>query len=74
MPAVSSDPVTLEVTIDSHGGVAVPPRILRGSGTRDERQLISEARALAAISACVPYRGESSAGPQGKFKVEFAAR
>jgi hypothetical protein len=74
LPSVSTVPVTLEVTIDSQGMVTTPPKIVRGSGTPDERRLVSEARALAAIAACVPYRGDGSASLGGKFKVEFAAR
>lgn len=74
LPPVSTVPVTLEITLDAGGRIAIPPRIVRSGGTPDERRLISEARALAAITACVPYHSKSPTGDQRDFRVEFAAR
>jgi hypothetical protein len=44
----------LEVTVDNHGVVSKPPRILRASAQASERQLAAEAAALAALAACLP--------------------
>lgn len=74
LPPVSTVPVTLEITLDAGGRIATPPKILRSGGAPDERRLISEARALAAITACVPYQSKSLTGDRRDFKVEFAAR
>lgn len=58
MPKVSSVPVTLDVTLDSSGRISTPPKIVRpADAALTEQRLTSEARALAALSACVPYRG-----------------
>ncbi len=67
-------PVTLEIALDARGMIASPPKIVRHGGIPDERRLISEARALAAITACVPYQAAAGSGARGTYKVEFAAR
>ncbi|MDR3511018.1 MAG: hypothetical protein P4L73_05250 [Caulobacteraceae bacterium] len=74
LPAFETVPVTLEVVIDSRGMISVPPKILRNGATPNERQLTSEARALAALSTCVPYRNSDGTGRPGRFEVQFAAR
>ncbi|HEX7761126.1 MAG TPA: hypothetical protein VF459_16590 [Caulobacteraceae bacterium] len=74
MPNQSAVPVKLEVQLDDKGMIAKPPRILRpDSSVPDERRLIAEARALAAISACLPYRVEALAtSAQRSFTVDFS--
>ncbi|MDR3509241.1 MAG: hypothetical protein P4L64_15210 [Caulobacteraceae bacterium] len=75
LPQVSTVPVTLEITLNAKGLIATPPKIVRpGSGAPDERRLISEARALAAVTACVPYHGDALAGNAGVFRVDFTGR
>lgn len=75
LPPVSTVPVTLQIDLDARGMIATPPKIVRtGGGAPDERQLISEARALAAITACVPYHQVSGAPGERSFKVDFSAR
>jgi hypothetical protein len=74
LPPVSTVPVTLVVALDEHGRIVTPPKIIRAGGAVDERRLISEARALAAITACVPYNDAAGPGGPRSFKVEFAAR
>ena len=74
LPAVASVPVSLEITLDARGLIATPPKIVRSGGAPDERRLISEARALAAITACVPYRPVVGIGDRRVFRVEFAGR
>ena len=75
MPGVSTVPVTLEIKLNGRGLIAVPPRILRPEAAApDERRLLSEARALAAVTACVPYHGADMGGGKGVFRVEFSAR
>ena len=74
MPGSSAVPVSLEVTLNGGGLVATPPVILRPKGSLlDEKRLIAEARAIAAISACVPYHGALGAGAQKAFRLDFAA-
>ncbi len=75
MPGVSAVPVTLEIKLNGRGLIAVPPRILRPQAAApDERRLLSEARALAAVTACVPYHGVDMGGGKGVFRVDFVAR
>jgi hypothetical protein len=72
LPARSSVPVTLIVTINEQGLIAQPPTIVRPSGAApDHERQISEARALAALSACVPYVRADIAGLQREFRVEL---
>ena len=74
MPGVSTVPVTLEIKLNGRGLIAVPPRILRpGAAAPDERRLLAEARALAAVTACVPYHGVDMGGAKGVFRVDFSA-
>lgn len=72
LPQVSAVPVTLEVTLNAKGLIAAPPKIVRPDATApSEARLISEARALAALSACVPYHAESLATKGSTFTVDF---
>jgi hypothetical protein len=71
MPNQSTVPVRLEVQLDENGMIAKPPKIIRpDTSVPDERRLIAEARALAAISACLPYRIQAM-GSQRQFALEF---
>ena len=64
--------MTLEVTLDSKGSLAGPPRILRPEGGRpDEARLVAEAQALAAIQACLPYRAVGGAGFGRAYRLGF---
>jgi hypothetical protein len=63
-------PVVLEVTLDLGGQIAKPPKIVRSENVPlDEPRLRAEARALAALSACLP-RGGSRFGGQ-TYRLEF---
>ncbi|HEX7761732.1 MAG TPA: hypothetical protein VF459_19655 [Caulobacteraceae bacterium] len=73
MPNQSAVPVKLEVLLDDKGMIAKPPRILRpDASVPDERRLIAEARALAAISACLPYKVAGLADDRRDFTLEFS--
>ncbi|MBI5938950.1 MAG: hypothetical protein HY859_00845 [Caulobacterales bacterium] len=64
--------MTLEVTLDSQGGLAGPPRILRPNGGRpSEQQLLAEAQALEAIRARLPYRTAGLPGLGRRYRVGF---
>jgi len=72
IPDVSLVPVTLEITLDENGRITSPPIIHRpNTSTPDEHRLIAEARALAAIAACVPYHDVNILGDQRRFTVNF---
>jgi hypothetical protein len=72
MPQVSTVPVTLEMTINDEGQIAVPPKIIRPDATAaNEGRLVSEARALGAVSACVPYNTPVAGGGLRVFRVDF---
>ncbi len=75
LPQVATVPVTLEITLNTKGQIATPPKIIRpGKTTPSDERLISEARALAAVSACMPYHVDG-VGPKGwVFRVDFAKR
>lgn len=65
-------PVTLKVTLDDRGRLAAPPKILRPPvGRPDEQRLLSEALALQAIQACLPYRVGDSAAPDREYQLAF---
>jgi hypothetical protein len=73
LPARSTVPVTLEIALNPQGLIAMPPKIIRPSGDAPtETRLISEARALEAVRACVPYHGANMASNGGVVRVEFA--
>lgn len=56
LPSVSIVSVTLVIKLDNEGRIAKPPQIVRPRGAAlDERRLIAEALALAAVTACTPY-------------------
>ncbi len=63
-------PVLLEVSLDSRGGLSVPPKILRAPGADPtEARLRAEAQALSSLAACLP-RGDLRLG--GKtYQLEF---
>lgn len=64
--------VTLEVSLDSLGGLRTPPKVLRASAAIiDEPRLQSESGALAALAACLP-RNEPRFGNQ-VHRLEFPA-
>lgn len=63
LPQTSAVPVTLEVSLTADGRLAKPPRILRPDvRAPSEERLVSEARALEAISACLPYADTQGRG------------
>lgn len=63
LPMRSAMPVTLEISLSGDGRLAKPPRILRPDIRRpEEDRLVAEARALQAISACLPYGGAQGLG------------
>jgi hypothetical protein len=67
--------VSLEIEVNERGQIAVPPKIIRPDlGAPDERRLVAEARALAAVTACVPYHGDVLASAQRSFRVDFTAK
>jgi hypothetical protein len=71
MPNTSDTPVSLEVTINARGLIAAPPKIIRPTDAPlSPRRLVAESRALAALSACVPYRTLGSSGDKA-FVVDF---
>ena len=75
MPNVSTVPVTLVIVLNDQGRIATPPKIIRPSSAKpDEGRLISEARALAALAACVPYHRTDLLSEQRFFKVRFASQ
>jgi hypothetical protein len=52
-------PVTIDVALDTRGGLKGPPKVIRNASARlDESRLRSEANALAALAACMPRVGE----------------
>ncbi|MFT4252063.1 MAG: hypothetical protein QM608_06235 [Caulobacter sp.] len=58
LPGRSIVAVKLEVTLDSRGLIASPPKILRpDNAPPSNARLIAEARAIAALSGCLPYTG-----------------
>jgi len=72
MPNRSAVPVTLQIKLDDTGRIARPPVVIRPDTTHpDQRRLIAEARALAAISACLPYHMETLRIGQRDFVVNF---
>lgn len=72
MPNRSAVPVTLQIKLDDTGRIAKPPVVIRPDTNHpDQRRLIAEARALAAISACLPYHMETLQLGQRDFVVHF---
>jgi hypothetical protein len=72
-PNVSRVPVILDLTLTSDGRIAIPPLIVRPDASApNELRLVAEARALAAVAACVPYGEASLPGAQRRFVVRFA--
>lgn len=73
LPQTSAVPVTLEISLTADGRLAKPPRILRPDPRApSEERLVSEARALEAISACLPYADTQGLGQVQK--VVFPGR
>jgi len=57
MPENSTVPVTLEFVLNGRGALAAPPRIIRPmAAALTDQRLVAEARALAAVTACMPLR------------------
>ena len=74
LPDRSAVPVTLEIALSPNGLIAKPPKIIRPSAEAPtENRLLSEARALEAVRACVPYRGADGGLTGGEYRVEFRA-
>ena len=66
-------PVTLDVALNDHGLVALPPTIIRPStAAPDEARLIAEARALASITACAFYHTLGLPGSTQTVRLNFA--
>jgi len=62
--------VTLEVSLDGAGGLAHPPQVVRPvDALLDEQRLRAEARALAAVAACLPRGDLRFAGRS--YRLEF---
>jgi hypothetical protein len=62
-------PVSLEIMLDGRGMAAGPPRLVHtGPGDREATRIAVE-RALQAVAACLPYRGDGPKG--GRYVVEF---
>ncbi|PXA77562.1 hypothetical protein DMC25_23070 [Caulobacter sp. D4A] len=58
LPGRSGVAVRLEVILDAGGQIASPPKILRPDNARpSDARLIAEARAIAALTNCLPYTG-----------------
>jgi hypothetical protein len=73
LPNRSPVPVTLEIALSPEGRIATPPKIIRPSAeTPSDSRLISEARALEAVTGCVPYHGADLASNRRVFRVEFS--
>ena len=71
LPGRSTVSVSLEVTLNSRGTISTPPRIVRPSNTPpDEARLVAEARAIEALSHCLPYQGPEVASG-APIVVEF---
>jgi hypothetical protein len=68
-------PVTLEVVIDSHGGLALPPKVLRPQGAvLSVERLRAEVRAIQAVAGCAPFRSGVPMSGVRTYRFEFAAR
>jgi len=73
LPGRSAVPVTLEITLNASGLISTPPKIVRPSNAPPtEDRLIAEARALAALGGCLPYRGKDASNGT-PISVNFAA-
>lgn len=73
LPNRSTIPVTLEIALGPEGRIATPPKIIRPTAEAPtEARLLSEARALESVQACVPYHGVDAAPNGGVFRVNFA--
>jgi len=68
-------PVTLEVVIDSSGGLALPPKIIRSSqAVLDERRLRAEAQAIQAVAQCAPFRSGAPLWGKRSYQFVFAPK
>lgn len=71
MPENSTVPVTLDVTLNDRGALAVPPRIIRPmAAALTDQRLVAEARAVAAVAACAPLQTPLS-GEKRTFRIVF---
>jgi hypothetical protein len=72
MPGGAAVPVTLELEFNGRGGLAKPPKIIRPmAAALNDRRLVAEARALAAVAACMPLNVAASPNTQLAFRLEF---
>jgi len=73
MPDTSTVPVTLDVSLDSGGRLAGPPRVVeaRGGPGQSSAQAIAINRAVHALAACLPYKLSSNGTSRGLFRVSF---
>jgi hypothetical protein len=70
LPVAAQTPVSLEVVLDATGTLTRPPRVIRPpSEPVPDARLKAEARALAALSACMPRNDLRFAG--GTYRLEF---
>jgi len=68
-------PVTLELTIDRQGQLALPPRILRpDDAAADETRRRAEAQAVQAVATCAPYASTAPIFGVKTFRFVFAPR
>ena len=73
LPVEAQAPVSFEVVLDSTGTLRRPPRIIRPSDQAvPEVRLQAEARALAALGACMPRHDMRFAG--GVYRLDFGPR
>jgi hypothetical protein len=67
--------VTLEIVVDSSGGLAVPPKILRPLGARlDEVRYRAEADAVDAVARCAPFRSGIPIIGRKTYQFAFAPK
>jgi hypothetical protein len=72
LPARSTVPVTVELRLDDKGALALAPRVVRPmAAALNDPRLIAEARAVAAVTACVPTQSAPRTGRTRAFRVLF---
>ncbi len=72
---VAPVPITLEVVINTSGGLALPPRILRPAGAPvDEKRLRAEASAVQAVADCAPFRSGAPVFGVKTYRFAFNPR
>lgn len=74
LPGPASVPVSLQVTLNPNGVLDVPPRIVRSPTSAVSRQaLAAEAKALAAVASCGPFKESSTVRWRQATPIEFPA-